>query len=228
MGVHQGNEFGVHSHSGKDIVLVNVPGAAKSSPEARGGVNPSRTLHDSFALRTIASPRAMPRRRLSRTPGREEAVERGNDTRIGAEVAGYRIESLLGRGGMSVVYLAEHMRLGRKVALKLLSSVLSEDEGFRDRFVRESRRAAELDHPNIVPIYDAGESDGQLYIAMRYIQGCDLKTLIGREEHAQDRTLAVHPRAGRERARRGARPRPDPSRCRAREHPDRGASERST
>ena len=103
-------------------------------------------------------------------------------TRIGAEVAGYRIEALLGRGGMSVVYLAEHMRLGRKVALKLLSSVLSEDEGFRDRFVRESRRAAELDHPNIVPIYDAGESDGQLYIAMRYIQGCDLKTLIAREQ----------------------------------------------
>ena len=103
-------------------------------------------------------------------------------TRIGAEVAGYRIEALLGRGGMSVVYLAEHMRLGRKVALKLLSSVLSEDEGFRDRFVRESRRAAELDHPNIVPIYDAGEADGQLYIAMRYIQGCDLKTLIAREQ----------------------------------------------
>jgi serine/threonine protein kinase len=103
-------------------------------------------------------------------------------TRIGAEVAGYRIESLLGRGGMSVVYLAEHMRLGRKVALKLLASVLSEDEGFRDRFVRESRRAAELDHPNIVPIYDAGEADGQLYIAMRYIQGCDLKTLIAREQ----------------------------------------------
>jgi serine/threonine protein kinase len=119
-------------------------------------------------------------------------VSASDSTRIGAEVAGYRIEALLGRGGMSVVYLAEHMRLGRKVALKLLASVLSEDEGFRDRFVRESRRAAELDHPNIVPIYDAGEADGQLYIAMRYVEGCDLKTLIGREERlSTGRTLYI-------------------------------------
>jgi serine/threonine protein kinase len=115
-----------------------------------------------------------------------------DSTRIGAEVAGYRIEALLGRGGMSVVYLAEHLRLGRKVALKLLASVLSEDEGFRDRFVRESRRAAELDHPNIVPIYDAGEADGQLYIAMRYVEGCDLKTLIGRDKRlSTGRTLYI-------------------------------------
>jgi hypothetical protein len=70
--------------------------------------------------------------------------------------------------------------------------VLSEDEGFRDRFVRESRRAAELDHPNIVPIYDAGEADGQLYIAMRYVEGCDLKTLIGRDKRlSTGRTLYI-------------------------------------
>ncbi|MGH3034598.1 MAG: protein kinase domain-containing protein, partial [Gaiellaceae bacterium] len=99
-------------------------------------------------------------------------------TRIGTSIAGYRLESLLGRGGMSVVYLAEHVRLGRKVALKLLSAALSEDESFRERFERESRRAAEIDHPNIIPIYDAGEADGQLYIAMRYVNGSDLKTLI--------------------------------------------------
>ena len=105
----------------------------------------------------------------------------GDNTRIGTEIAGYRIESLLGRGGMSVVYLAEHVRLGRKVALKLLAPMLSDDESFRERFQRESRRAAELDHPNVVPIFDAGEADGQLFIAMRYIEGCDLKTLIRRE-----------------------------------------------
>ena len=86
-------------------------------------------------------------------------------TRIGTSIAGYRLESLLGRGGMSVVYLAEHVRLGRKVALKLLSAALSEDESFRERFERESRRAAEIDHPNIIPIFDAGEADGQFYIA---------------------------------------------------------------
>ena len=105
----------------------------------------------------------------------------GDNTRIGTEIAGYRMESLLGRGGMSVVYLAEHVRLGRRVALKLLAPMLSDDETYRDRFQRESRRAAELDHPNVVPIFDAGEADGQLFIAMRYIEGCDLKTLIRRE-----------------------------------------------
>jgi serine/threonine protein kinase len=102
-------------------------------------------------------------------------------TRVGTEVAGYRLERVLGHGGMSVVYLAEHVRLGRKVALKLLAPALSEDESYRERFVRESRRAAELEHPNIIPIYDAGEDDGQLYIAMRYIEGSDLKGIIKRD-----------------------------------------------
>jgi serine/threonine-protein kinase len=102
-------------------------------------------------------------------------------TRIGTTVAGYRLEKLLGRGGMSVVYLAEHVRLGRMVALKLLSAALSEDESFRERFERESRRAAEIDHPNIVPIYDAGDADGQFFIAMRYVQGSDLKAQIKRD-----------------------------------------------
>ena len=102
------------------------------------------------------------------------------NTRVGTEVAGYRLESVIGRGGMSVVYLAEHLSLGRKVALKLLASALSEDEGYRERFIRESRRAAELEHPNIIPIYDAGEDDGQLYIAMRYVEGSDLKAVIKR------------------------------------------------
>ena len=67
------------------------------------------------------------------------------DSRVnGTDVAGYRLEKVVGRGGMSCVYLAEHIRLGRKVALKILASALSEDEGYRERFVRESRRAAEL------------------------------------------------------------------------------------
>lgn len=103
------------------------------------------------------------------------------DTRIGSSVAGYRLEALIGRGGMSLVYLAEHVRLGRKVALKLLAPALSKDEDFRARFERESQRAAEIDHPNIIPIYDAGEADGELYIAMKYVAGPDLKELIARE-----------------------------------------------
>ncbi len=113
-----------------------------------------------------------------------------SSTRVGTEVAGYRLEQVLGRGGMSVVYVAEHIRLGRKVALKLLAPALSEDESYRERFIRESRRAAELDHPNIIPIYDAGEGDGQLYIAMRLVEGADLKALIKRDGPLQlGRTL---------------------------------------
>jgi len=100
------------------------------------------------------------------------------DPRIGSAFLGYRIEALVGRGGMSVVYQAEDLRLKRKVALKLLAPELAEDQRFRDRFLRESELAASLDHPNIVPIYAAGEADGQLYIAMRYVPGGDLKRLL--------------------------------------------------
>src|SRR5262245_13640166 len=93
------------------------------------------------------------------------------DALIGTELAGYRIESFLGRGGMSVVYLAEDLRLGRPVALKLLAARLAEDRHFRERFHRESRLAASLDHPNVIPIYEAGAADDQLYIAMRFVEG---------------------------------------------------------
>ncbi len=100
------------------------------------------------------------------------------DLQPGIEVAGYRIERTLGRGGMSVVYLAEHDWLQRKVALKVLAPQLAEDERFRERFVRESRLAASLDHPNVIPIYEAGASGGDLFIAMRYVEGTDLRTLL--------------------------------------------------
>jgi serine/threonine-protein kinase len=103
------------------------------------------------------------------------------DPRIGTTLAGYRIESVIGRGGMGVVYLAEHIRLKRKVALKVLAPELAADALFRDRFIHESELAASLDHPNIIDIHDAGEADGLLYLAMRYVGGSDLKTMIGRE-----------------------------------------------
>ena len=98
--------------------------------------------------------------------------------RIGAEFAGYRLDALLGHGGMSIVYRAQHIVLERKVALKLLSPQLSEDESFRERFMRESRLAARLDHPNIIPIYEASESDDVFFIAMRYVEGADLRKLL--------------------------------------------------
>jgi serine/threonine protein kinase len=102
-------------------------------------------------------------------------VQVSDDHRLGTELAGYRIESLLGQGGMSVVYLAEDLRLRRKVALKLLAAELAEDESFRGRFLRESELAASIDHPNIVPIYEAGATADALFIAMRYVEGRDLK-----------------------------------------------------
>jgi serine/threonine protein kinase len=95
--------------------------------------------------------------------------------RVGTELAGYRVESLLGFGGMSVVYLAEDLRLKRNVALKLLSAELAGDESFRERFLHESELAASIDHPNIVPIYEAGATEDLLYIVMRYVEGRDLK-----------------------------------------------------
>ena len=100
---------------------------------------------------------------------------------IGREIAGYRIESEIGRGGMGVVYLATQAYPERRVALKLLSPDLAADPAFRERFVRESNAAASTEHPNIVPVYGAGEADGQLYLAMRYVEGTDLRTLLERE-----------------------------------------------
>jgi hypothetical protein len=99
------------------------------------------------------------------------------DRRIETQVGGYRIVEAIGRGGTSVVYRAEHVRLGRAAALKLLTPSLGEND-YRERFLRESKLAASLDHPNIVPVYDAGEEDGVLYIAMPCVDGSDLKTLL--------------------------------------------------
>jgi tetratricopeptide (TPR) repeat protein len=103
------------------------------------------------------------------------------DQRIGTELGGYRLLEPLGHGGMSVVYRAEHVRLGRLAALKLLVPGLGEAD-FSERFLRESQLVASLDHPNIVPVYDAGEEDGLLYIAMACVDGSDLKSLLASEE----------------------------------------------
>jgi DNA-binding beta-propeller fold protein YncE/ABC-type branched-subunit amino acid transport system substrate-binding protein len=99
----------------------------------------------------------------------------------GMTFAGYRIESLIGRGGMGVVYRAIDLSLERPVALKLIAPELAEDDRFRARFLREPRLAASLDHPNVIPIYEAGEHDGQLFLAMRFVEGRDLGRVLERE-----------------------------------------------
>jgi len=117
----------------------------------------------------------------------------GPDPAAGTEVAGYRIVEPVGSGGMGVVYRAEETGLGgRPVALKLLPPALASDPDFRARFLREMRVAAAIDHPNIVPIYRAGEDRGLLYLAMRYVAASDLRRVLevdGRLDPA--RTLAI-------------------------------------
>ncbi len=97
---------------------------------------------------------------------------------VGDEFAGYRVRSVLGRGGMSVVYQAENLRLSSIIALKILAPELASDDAFRARFLEESRIAASLNHPNVIPIYDMGSQDDLLYIAMRYVSGTDMRQMI--------------------------------------------------
>ena len=100
------------------------------------------------------------------------------DLSAGAEIGGYRIEAMVGRGGMGVVYRAVDLALDRRVAIKLISAENAQEPGFRERFKRESRLAASIRHPNVITVFRAGEEDGQLFIAMDYIEGTDLKALI--------------------------------------------------
>ena len=109
----------------------------------------------------------------------------------GDTLAGYRIESVLGMGGMAVVYRATQMALERPVALKVLSTTLVGNHSFRERFRREGRHAAALDHPHIVPVYEAGESNGLMFIAMRLVDGPTLTDVMRREELTGRETLMV-------------------------------------
>jgi len=106
---------------------------------------------------------------------------------IGSDVLGYRIEALAGQGGMGVVYRAHDLRLKRTVALKLIAPEFALDERFRERFAREAELAMALEHPNVVPIHDAGEFDGQLYLVMRYVEGTDLRALLRAEGALESR-----------------------------------------
>ena len=107
---------------------------------------------------------------------------------VGDEFAGYRVRAVLGRGGMSVVYQAENLRLSNVIALKVLAPELASDDVFRARFLEESRIAASLNHPNVIPIYDMGSSGGLLYIAMRYVSGTDMRQVIKKRGRIQPET----------------------------------------
>jgi DNA-binding beta-propeller fold protein YncE len=106
---------------------------------------------------------------------------------IGSTLAGYRLDALIARGGMGIVYRATHLALDRPVALKVIAGHLADQAAFRERFLRESRLAARLDHPNVVPIFDAREEDGELIVAMRLVEGGDLKRRIAERGPLQPR-----------------------------------------
>ncbi len=114
------------------------------------------------------------------------------DVRTGSTFAGYRLDGLVGRGGMGVVYRASDPRLDRPVALKLIAPKLAENAEFHRRFLRESQLAASVDHSHIVPIYEAGDDGGQLFLAMRFVQGTDLRALLRGDGPLEPvRTLAL-------------------------------------
>ena len=115
----------------------------------------------------------------------------------GDEFGGYRIESRLGRGGMGILYLAMEPGLERRVALKLIAPEAAADDVFARRFAEESRIAASIEHPNVVPIYAAGEEGGVPWIAMRYVPGSDLGRRIAREGRLEpDQAVALIAQVG--------------------------------
>ena len=121
--------------------------------------------------------------------GLSELAPRIVDIQPGTQLAGYRVEGVAGRGGMGVVYRATHLHLERIVALKVLSLDLAGTPGFRDRFLRESRTAASISHPGMVTVYDAGDAEGQLYIAMQYVNGTDLGALLAQKGSLEPRRV---------------------------------------
>jgi serine/threonine protein kinase len=103
----------------------------------------------------------------------------------GDTIVDYTVESLIGCGGMGEVFRAADLRLARAVALKVLAPALADDPGSRARILRESQVAASIDHPNVIPIHSAGEADGHVYIAMRLVEGSDLRAELRREGRLQ-------------------------------------------
>src|SRR5580704_11402903 len=110
----------------------------------------------------------------------------------GVRIGKYALEQQIGQGGMAVVFRARDEQLGRMVALKIMAPSVASDPEFRERFVRESRAAAAVDDPHIIPVFEAGESAGVRYIAMRYVPGGDVRSLLARDGPlSTDRTSAI-------------------------------------
>src|SRR6188472_4464875 len=159
--------------------------AAASSNGSRG--KPEKAIEGIFTSCARASPRS-----ITETLGpRSSQSYVVTDVLEGAHIAGCRIEAVAGRGGMGIVYRATQLSLGRPVALKLIAPEHAADAGFRERFQRESRMAAAIDHPNVIPVYEAGEEDGRLYLVMRWVAGTDLHRLLRAEGRIEPERAAA-------------------------------------
>ena len=120
------------------------------------------------------------------------------DRFVGTDVAGYAIESVLGRGAMGVLYVARQRSPERRVALKLIAPAFADDEVFRERFLREATAAAAIEHPNILPVYAAGESNGILFMATRLVDGADLREILRESPQLHlDRVVRIVRQIGR-------------------------------
>jgi pSer/pThr/pTyr-binding forkhead associated (FHA) protein len=141
-----------------------------------------RVGRTTLQLTVAGQPSAPPARQPSPAPEPVLATENVPAAlALGSVFAGCRIEEIIGHGDMGVVYRAEELALQRPVALKLIRPEHSQDERFRERFRRESMVAASIDHPNVIPIFEAGDEDGVLFISMRLVEGTDLRALIAAE-----------------------------------------------
>ncbi|MGO9790463.1 MAG: protein kinase domain-containing protein [Solirubrobacteraceae bacterium] len=152
---------------GKTVLEVTHAGRAPGAPVA--GAPPAAPAKRPYAP---AAPDANGDKRVPELP-------------LGSVFAGCRVEEVISHGDMGVVYRAEELALQRRVAVKLILPEYSRDERFRERFRRESRILAAIDHPNVIPVFDAGEEDGVLYIMMRLVEGTDMRALIAAEGHVE-------------------------------------------
>jgi DNA-binding NarL/FixJ family response regulator len=155
----------------KEAAEVELLEAVRAAADGRTYLNPSLGAR----LVSAAPPEAQ--------TGASVSAVAAMELPIGSTFAGHRIDAVAGRGGMGVVYLATDLTLDRPVALKLIAPGLANDPVFRARFESECKLAAGIDHAHVVQIFHAGEERGLLYVTMRYVQGTDLRTLLG--EHGR-------------------------------------------
>jgi YVTN family beta-propeller protein len=197
LGVHRAARIGAVAHGGQVLVSTATrelveDGLAGMSIRDLGSyrLKDFDRFERLFQLEVAGLPGEFPPLEAERVA--EPRAMSQADVQIGAEFLGYRIEELIGHGGMGVVYRAYDLRLKRTVALKLVTPELALDERFRERFARETELTMSLEHPNVVPIYDAGDVAGRLYLAMRLVAGADLRKLL-REQGALEpsRGLAI-------------------------------------